>query len=97
MIEQAIIHAKYSELNEHYADQHIDDYDVFVRSRVVEYFLNNSKEAADNIVDLVERALARNDTCISPDATQDENPDYCSSSNLSSENIATADKVKNDK
>lgn len=72
MVNQLNIQIKYKELHKKYADQHIDDCDVFVRSRVIEYFLNKSKETADEIVILVEKALSDKNTLFSAEEKNDD-------------------------
>ena len=44
MIEQETALTKINEIYDEYSNQYIDDYDVFVCSRAVEYFLNDSSE-----------------------------------------------------
>jgi len=58
-IEQMSIQAKYNEFHNLYANRHIDDYDIFVRSRVVEFFLNNPITTADSLVGLVTHSLVK--------------------------------------
>lgn len=38
MVSQAEIITKYNEFYKAYSNKHIDDYEVFVRTRVIEYF-----------------------------------------------------------
>ena len=58
MIEPAGIQEKYSELYKHYVDLQIDDFDVFVHSRVMEFYINSSQLSVDTIAALIEHALA---------------------------------------
>ena len=58
MIEPAGIQEKYSELYKQYVDLHIDDFDVFIHSRVMEFYINSSELSVDTIAALVKHALA---------------------------------------
>ena len=51
---QMEIRALYKQVEEEYADQHIDDYDAFVRSRVIEHLINHDYMSADRAIALVE-------------------------------------------
>ena len=90
MIEQSNIQTKYNELNKQYANQHIGDYDAFVRSRVIEFFLNNSQSSADNIAELVEYALADDSVSFSTDM-QNNDDTYDEQEHSPSMNTASDD------
>ena len=60
MIKKTDIQTEYNEFYEYYANQNIDDYETFIRSRVIEFFINNSQVASDNIIDLVEFVITDN-------------------------------------
>jgi hypothetical protein len=47
MIDETITNQTYRELFEKYASAKIDDYDVFIRSRVIEHFINTSPATSD--------------------------------------------------
>ena len=91
MIQQAIINERHKEIYEKYADKHIDDYDVFVKTRVVEYFLNKSQDSADTILELVDLALM-NASDISSISKQEE-CEQSESKQTSSANATTADNM----
>jgi hypothetical protein len=81
MITQETIIEKHSELSEHYALQQIDDFDVFVRTRVVEYFLNASHEAVDDILSWVDSALSNKEVLDDSNVPAKENIDDAPNSN----------------
>jgi len=54
------IRKKYNEFHRQYANQNIDDFDIFVRSRTAEYFINSTKRSEismDEIFDMVNKAI----------------------------------------
>jgi len=55
------VKSKFEEFHEKYSNQSIDDYDVFVQSRVIEYYVNTFQVPADSIMDLLIRSLSGND------------------------------------
>ena len=57
MIAKTQILVKYNEIYNQYSDRCIDDYEVFIRSRVVEYFLNTSQIVSDELMQLIDDAL----------------------------------------
>lgn len=57
MIDHATIIAKYNEIHKDYNNKHIDDYETFVRSRVIEYFLHLIHCPIDELVLLVNTTL----------------------------------------
>jgi len=57
MLSKDGIHAKYNELYQKFTDRSIDDFEIFIKSRVVEYCLNTFGETSDNVVEVVLSAL----------------------------------------
>lgn len=61
MLSQTEIQNKYEEFYQCYSNKNIDDYEVFVRSRVIEHFFIVSNLAVDEVVYLVNKSVA--DSC----------------------------------
>lgn len=57
MIDHATIIAKYNEIHKDYNNKHIDDYETFVRSRVIEYFFHLLHCPIDELALLVNTTL----------------------------------------
>lgn len=57
MVEERVILTKYGELCVDYKNKHIDDFDNYVRSRLIEYIYNKEHDDIDLIVDTVRRAM----------------------------------------
>jgi hypothetical protein len=57
MVSQAEIITKYNEFYKAYSNKHIDDYEVFVRTRVIEYFFHLSHNSIDVLTSFVNKVL----------------------------------------
>lgn len=57
MIDHTTIIAKYNEIHKDYSSKHIDDYETFVRSRVIEHFFCLLHCSVDELVLLVNTTL----------------------------------------
>lgn len=57
MVEEKVILAKYGELCVDYKNKYIDDFDNYVRSRLIEYIYNKEHDGIDLIADMVRSAM----------------------------------------
>jgi hypothetical protein len=53
MLDKKGIQEKYNELYKKFFDKQIDDFDAFIRSRIIEYCLNKFEESSDQISNFV--------------------------------------------
>ena len=61
MIDEKTILEKYSELCVKYENNQIDDFETFIKSRLVEYILNTCHEDIDYTVELVNKIVEKED------------------------------------
>lgn len=66
MMSRNEIQSCYAKFTKDYAGRQIDDYETFVRTRVVEHFLNKYHEPADKVAVLVGEALESKQEDASP-------------------------------
>lgn len=57
MISQAEVIAKYNEYYRRYSSKSIDDYDTFIRSRVIEHFIGSSTTTIDELTGIVNTTI----------------------------------------
>ena len=50
---------QYNKFYEDYGNKHIDDYETFIRTRVIEYFFHLSQDSIDEITSFVNMVLDR--------------------------------------
>ena len=62
MLNKNIVQEKYNELYEQYSNKSIDDFDVYVRSRLVEFIINTFGESSDDALNLVNSVLENKNT-----------------------------------
>lgn len=71
MISSTEIMAKYEEFYKEYSNNYIDDYEIFVRSRVIEYFFQLSNYSIDKLTSLVNTILDGEKTDFSTNLQQE--------------------------
>lgn len=57
MVEQKIIQEKYFDLRKQFENKQIDDYETFIRSRLIEYLINVHNENLDSAFALVDSII----------------------------------------
>jgi|GEM_PF-6270051 len=67
MLSTTEILSKYKEFHEEYSSKLIDDYDTFVRSRVIEHFYRQTSLSANNIASLVNTTIENPGQACEPD------------------------------